>query len=263
MIHAPAGYQRELARVPSGSPGLGPEGVTLSPDRRTAYVSWSSGEFSCSEVGAIRTDGRGTLRTIDNGIGPAVSPDGAHLSYFRANGPSCINLTIVVVDLHDGTRRNIKMSRSGAYSYGGGPWWRADSRHLIAPIAYPGEVGASTVVRQLDSTTARAIRDSTRIDLTCGAHVDIAHYPLGVTRDDRVLLANVFRAIPTTITSCNLHTHKARRLIDFAAHPEPFGWSIAGQGLVFVDTKGVLWRWDGHKSAPTHVATGTFQSVAG
>src|SRR4029077_13747781 len=104
VVDPHTGYEHELARVKADSPGRGPEGVTLSVDRRLAFVSWSTGEFECSHLGAIRTDGHGRLQPVDTGTAPRVSPDGRWLAYFRAAKASagCTDESIVVVDLHDG-----------------------------------------------------------------------------------------------------------------------------------------------------------------
>ena len=206
--------------------------------------------------------GHGRLQLIDTGTAPRVSPDGRWLAYFRAAKADggCTDESIVVVDLHDSTQRKIAIGHPDGYSYGGGPWWRTDSRHLIAPITDPGVTGIATV-RQLDATAATSLNDAVHINVACGVRIDFSNFPIGVTQDDRMILVDL-NTNASPIRSCDLRTGKGRRLITFAVQPERFGWSIAGSGLLFVDRNGVLWRWDGTHATPTRIATGPFQSVA-
>jgi hypothetical protein len=256
------GHERELTRLKSDSPGSGPSGVTLSVDRRLAFVSWSKDEGACPRLGAIRTDGHGKLQPIGAGTAPRVSADGRFLAYFRAAGTNvCSDQSVAVVDLHDGTQRNITIRHPPAmYSYGGGPWWMADSRHLIAPIINPSITGLLTL-RRLDVTTATGITDGVRIKVLCGVRIASAHYPIGVTRDDHMVLADTTDNA-RSLTSCDLHTGKSRSLGTFPARPNPYVWSASGPGLIFVDDKGVLWRWDGTQDPPARIATGPYQSAA-
>ncbi len=256
------GHERELTRVPTGYPGRGPSGVTVSVDRRLAFVSWSTGEFACPRLGAIRTDGRGRLQSVDSGTAPRVSPDGRFLAYFRAANGSmpCNDQSVGVVDLHDGTQRNITIGHPSGYAYLGGPWWRADSRHVIAPIT-DLRVTRVFTLRELDATTARSIKDAVPMKVVCGERLGFAHSPIAVTRDDHMILVDT-TTNANAITSCDLQTGKLRSLGSFAARPNPYVWSIGGPGLIFVDDKGVLWRWDGTQDAPARIATGPFQSGA-
>lgn len=259
------GAQHELARM-RVNVGSGPAGVALSVDRRTAYVAWTTGEPGCFyELGAIRTDGRGQLRTLDTGTAPAVSPDGTKLAYYRISDSECKEQALVIVDLRSGAIRVITIGHNiGGIDYGGGPWWRADSRHLIAPIEYPGVVERHHRGRELDTSVATTINDASGVDLTCGAPIDLAHFPMGVASNDRVLLVDMSSPTkPGNVSSCDTHNGKVHQLVDLAMRPSLLGWSTSDSGLLAIDMPGDVWHWHVHDTRASRIATGPFQSVSG
>lgn len=183
----------------------------------------------------------------------------------RISDSECKEQALVIIDLRSGAKRVITIGHNiGGIDYGGGPWWRADSGHLIAPIEYPGVVESHHRGREVDTSVATTINQASAVDLTCGAPIDLAHYPMGVTSNDRVLLVDMSSPTrPGIVSSCDTRTGEVRRLVDLAMRPSLLGWSASGSGLLAIDMPGDVWRWDGHNARASRIATGPFQSVSG
>ena len=157
---------------PDGSRVL--QGVSLTPDRRTAYYAVSDG-CDGGTLHRVPVDGRRRTQRVGQGISPAVSPDGRKLAY-AAPGPAtsdglpgCPNV-VVVRDLRTGQERHWRYpddEEHAAALYHEGAItkiaWAPDSRRLAYTLSYEGDS-----VAVLDTAVHRDLSETVEVVIPGG-----------------------------------------------------------------------------------------------
>jgi hypothetical protein len=147
LVLAPSG--RVVRRIPGRLP-YGAVGITLTADRRSAYVSLLRGD---EQPALYRVDlATGRRRLVGNGLSPAVSPDGRELAYLATGTSPRSGLwrvtALAVVEVATGRRRSIAAPPSP--SLPAGPLgWSPDGRSIAA---FDG-----TRIRLVDVAVAREL----------------------------------------------------------------------------------------------------------
>ena len=145
-------YREADGHDPIGSSYI--DGVTLTPDGRTAYYS-TGPEPAVGNIYRISTSG-GEPEFIDNGAYPRVSPDGRYLAW--VNGPI---QAVAVRDLTAGTTHLLETGEA-AEEYPGLLAWTPGSRHLAFEYRPPGPDDPGHAIRILvvDALAARRMEES-------------------------------------------------------------------------------------------------------
>ena len=257
---------RELASVRTGV-GVGPSSVTLTPDRRTAIVSWNTGEPGCfNRVGSVPLDGNAPLvEWGDGGTPPTVSPDGAHVAWLAASQGDCANQEIVVRTLATGAERQITISTGvNGYNGGVGPWWQPDNRTVVLrkKSSSPDE-GFDDDALTFDTTKASRLADSNgTVDTSCVGNGLGGYFSTQPPEGGGILTPNADSVTsPATITLCRFGERNPETLLTLDTYARYATSDRSGHHFLLLDSPGNL-TIASATEPPVAVPGHTYQSVA-
>lgn len=249
---------------PDGSRML--QGVSLAPDRRTAYYAVSDG-CEGGTLHRVAVDGRRRATLIGAGVSPSVSPDGRRLAY-AAPGPrtpeglpGCPNV-VVVRDLGSGEERRWRFPddeahRSALYTEGAITKiaWAPDSRRLAFTLSYEGES-----VSVLDTDAAHDLAETVEVVVPGGG--GDSRQPTWQSSTGRLAVVNsAFECCyeddyegPSRTLLVDVDARTATDLLRPGLRPAWLDFDDTGDHLLYVDG-GTLYRKSG-SSDPVLVAPG-------
>jgi serine/threonine protein kinase len=150
-----------LRNIPTGSdtqifpPGSVLADFTFSPDGNYIYFSSqipNAGlKYALYRLPVL--GGTPTQVQIDVDIGPAFSPDGKQMVYFRANSPETGKERFLTANL-DGSDEKILKTAEGALIVTGLSW-SPDGKTIIYPVLKPGDSDAYSRIEAMDVATGK------------------------------------------------------------------------------------------------------------
>jgi hypothetical protein len=114
LVLSPTG--RQVGTVPQAVGPYGAQGIALSADRRSAYVSMRMGDTQAPNLYQVDL-ATGAKHVVASGLNPAVSPDGTKLAYLvtvlAPAGDSYVVTGLAILDLRTGRSAPSRRPRGG------------------------------------------------------------------------------------------------------------------------------------------------------